>query len=268
MVYSAINCDFPPELEDIFSSYQKHHDDTPLDEDNEYSNIERDFEEIWDDLFKADIWDEDEIARPLVEDGDSQDELESLTTKSGTNLFNIINPITNYLASFPKQVAKQMDNEVDYITLPNEAHKAPVINPFLVELKKEFKDELVDTTMIKEDDFNPMKNIEELELLLAKDPFSSFMEDKGRLTTNGTNEEERRLIDPQHTTLSHVMFMSTNLTTKPGKVRKEVQILPRYSIYIFLPSLLVANLRPYGAYCYYHPHLIASGGTYTLLPSK
>ncbi|PWA35664.1 hypothetical protein CTI12_AA607420 [Artemisia annua] len=41
MVYSAINCDFPPELEDIFSSYQKHHDDIPSDEDNKYSDIEK-----------------------------------------------------------------------------------------------------------------------------------------------------------------------------------------------------------------------------------
>ncbi|PWA36171.1 hypothetical protein CTI12_AA602520 [Artemisia annua] len=71
-------------------------------------------------------------------------------------------------------------------------------------------------TMIEEDDFNPMKDKEELELLLAKDPFSSFMEVKGRLTTNGTNEEERRFIDPRHTTLSHGMFEPSNLLTKPG----------------------------------------------------
>ena len=117
---------------------------------------------------------------------------------------------------------------MEFTTPTNDKYKAPVINPFLVEIEKEFKDELMDTTMIEEDDFNPMKDIEGLEILLAKDPFSSFMEVKGRLTTNGRNEEERRFIDPQHTTLSHVMFMSSNLTTKPGKVMNVVHILPRY----------------------------------------
>lgn len=214
----------------------------------------------------AAIRDEDEITKPLVEYGDSQDELESLTIQSGTNLFNIIDPVTNNLASFPKQVAKQKNDEMEFIT-PNEAYKAPVINPFFIELEKEFKDELVDTTMIEEHDFNPMKDIEELELLLAKDPFSSFMEIKGRLTTNGTNEEERTFTHPQYTTLSHVMFKPSNLSTKPGKEKKEVHILPRYYLYIFYPSL-VANLHPYGAYCYYHPHLITSGGNNTVLHSK
>ena len=156
---------------------------------------------------------------------------------------------------------------MEFITPPNEAYKAHSINPFLVELKNEFKDELVDTTMIEEDDFNPMKDIEGLELLLAKDPFSSFMEVKGRLTTNGTNEKERTFTHPQYTTLSHVLFKPSNLLTKPGKVKISVRILPRYYLYIFYPSL-VANLHPYGAYCYYHPHLTASGGKNTLLHSK
>ncbi|PWA73158.1 epidermal patterning factor 1 [Artemisia annua] len=212
MVYDAITCDFPPKVEDIFSSYHEHHYDIPSNEDNEYSNIEsfdyivydnilqlpqqkekirsrtdkpgfdptRDFEEFWDDLFKAAIRDEDEL----------QDHY------------------------FPKQVAKRKNDEVEFIILPNEAHKAPAINPFLVELKKELKDELVDTTMIEEDGFNPMKDIEELELLLAKDPFSFFMEVKGRLTTNHTNEEERIFTHPQYTTLAHVMFKPSNLSTK------------------------------------------------------
>lgn len=108
----------------------------------------RDFEEIWDDLFKADVRDEDEIARPLVEDEGSQDELESLTTQTGEIFLNSIDPVTNNLTSFPKQVAKQKSDEVKHITPPNEAHKSPVINPFLVELDKEFQDEQVDTTMI------------------------------------------------------------------------------------------------------------------------
>ncbi|PWA54401.1 epidermal patterning factor 1 [Artemisia annua] len=151
---------------------------------NEYSNIESFDYIVYDNILQLPQQKEkirSGTDKP-VEDGDSQDELESLTTKSGTNLFNIIDPFTNNLASFPKQ--------------------------------KELKDELVDTTMIEEDGFNPMKDIEELELLLAKDPFSSFMEVKGRLTTNNTNEEERTFTHPKHTTLAHVMFKPSNLSTK------------------------------------------------------
>ena len=67
--------------------------DNPTDEDEKYSNFDfepfdaivyddipqpdfdptRDFEEIWHDLFKNEIRDDAEIARPLVKDGDSQD---------------------------------------------------------------------------------------------------------------------------------------------------------------------------------------------------
>jgi len=138
----------------------------------------------------------------------------------------------------------------------------------LVELEEEFGDELLNIAMIDEDDdFDPMKDIEELELLLAKDPFSSSAEVKGRLTTKETNQEERRLIFPQHTTLSDGMVKSSNLSTKPGKDRKDVHILPRYDLYLFLPSLL-ANLHSFRVYCYYHPHLIPSGGNNTLLHSK
>ena len=49
-----------------------------------------------------------------------------------------------------------------------------------MELEEEFGDELLNIAMIDEDDdSDPMKYIEELELLLAKDPFSSSAEVKG-----------------------------------------------------------------------------------------
>lgn len=50
MVYSAITCDFPPEVEDIFSSYQKHRDNIPSDEDNEYSDIEKIDANVYDNI--------------------------------------------------------------------------------------------------------------------------------------------------------------------------------------------------------------------------
>ncbi|GKC77750.1 hypothetical protein Tco_1128524, partial [Tanacetum coccineum] len=52
-------------------------------------------------------------------------------------------------------------------------------NPILDELLKEFRDELLDTTVVDEEaDCNPIRDIEELERLLAKDPQSSFTEIK------------------------------------------------------------------------------------------
>lgn len=148
-----------------------------------------------------------------VKESKPQTHVES-TTHIGNTLDSPFILVTNDIAIFLKHVAKKMDDEVDYITPPNEAHKAPIVNPFLVELEEKFNDELINLTMIEEDD-----------------DFKSF-----------------------------------NLSTKPGKVKKNVHILPRYDLYIFLPT--IANLHSYSVYCYYHPHLIPSGGNNTLLQGK
>nr|GEV31280.1 retrovirus-related Pol polyprotein from transposon TNT 1-94 [Tanacetum cinerariifolium] len=57
------------------------------------------------------------------------------------------------------------------LTPPDDAYDAPATNPVLDELLEEFRDELlVNTVVDKEADYNPTRDVEELERLLAKDP--------------------------------------------------------------------------------------------------
>ncbi|GJY54142.1 hypothetical protein Tco_0445806 [Tanacetum coccineum] len=62
-------------------------------------------------------------------------------------------------------------------TPPNEDYVAPTTKSILDEIFKEFGDEILNITMVEEGpDFNPNKDIEELEKLLANDPKPHYME--------------------------------------------------------------------------------------------
>lgn len=152
------------------------------------------------------------------------------------------------------------------ITPHDDIHKAPIIHQILVELPNQFDDEFLDNTMVEEHvNLKLTWKQKGLENLLAKDSFSSCMEVEGRLTTDKINEGQ--LMHPQHIGLSHGIFKTSNSSTKSGKVRSGNQYTLRYHFYLsFL--LTITNLHFYSVYCYYHPHLIPSGGTYTLLHSK
>ncbi|GJX20571.1 hypothetical protein Tco_0223248 [Tanacetum coccineum] len=61
-----------------------------------------------------------------------------------------------------------------HITQPIDDYVAPTTKLILDEL---FEDKILNVTMVdKEDDFNPIKDIEELERFLAKEPQSYFTE--------------------------------------------------------------------------------------------
>ncbi|GKB71131.1 hypothetical protein Tco_0932543 [Tanacetum coccineum] len=80
-------------------------------------------------------------------------------------------------------------HDVEIFTTPNVC-EAPVVNPILVKLTEEYKDELLNITMIEEvGDVNPISYVEGLERLFAKDPYSSSMEFKGHSTILETKEE-------------------------------------------------------------------------------
>ncbi|GKB49515.1 hypothetical protein Tco_0900268, partial [Tanacetum coccineum] len=58
-----------------------------------------------------------------------------------------------------------------HTTPPDKDCVAPATKPILDELLEEFREEMLNVTMVDEEaDFNPTKDIEELERLLAKDP--------------------------------------------------------------------------------------------------
>ncbi|GJQ97063.1 zinc finger, CCHC-type containing protein [Tanacetum coccineum] len=62
-----------------------------------------------------------------------------------------------------------------HTTPPNEGYVAPVTKPILDDLLEEFGNEILNVTIVDEEaDFNPTKDIEELEKLLDKDPLSHY----------------------------------------------------------------------------------------------
>ncbi|GJS09016.1 hypothetical protein Tco_0365812 [Tanacetum coccineum] len=64
-----------------------------------------------------------------------------------------------------------------HTTPSNDDYVAPAIKSMLDELLEEFGDEILNVTMVDEEaDFNPSKDLEELERLLAMRPQSNFME--------------------------------------------------------------------------------------------
>jgi hypothetical protein len=183
---------------------------------------------------------------------------------------------TNDIVSVSKQVAKPNDDVVESVTLQpiiditphDDTQLAPVnvIHQILVEPTKEIDDELLDNTMVEEQEtLDSTWKEEELETILAIDSFTSCIEVEGRLTTDKINEEQ--FMHPQYISLSCGMFKTSNLSTKSGKVMSGDHYPLRYHFYLTYLST-IANLHSYSVYCYFHPHVIPSGGTYTLLPSK
>ncbi|GJV02110.1 hypothetical protein Tco_1335679 [Tanacetum coccineum] len=62
-----------------------------------------------------------------------------------------------------------------HITPPNDDYVAPATKSILDKLLDEFRDEILNVTMVDDEaDFNPTKDLEELERLLAKEPQSNF----------------------------------------------------------------------------------------------
>ncbi|GJS65545.1 hypothetical protein Tco_0680109 [Tanacetum coccineum] len=75
-----------------------------------------------------------------------------------------------------------------HTTPPNEDYVVLATKSILDELLEEFGDEILNVTMVDEgSDFNPDKDIEELEKLLANDPKPHYME------IQGYNDEETKL---------------------------------------------------------------------------
>ncbi|GJY07970.1 hypothetical protein Tco_0375024 [Tanacetum coccineum] len=81
-----------------------------------------------------------------------------------------------------------------HITPPYDDYVAPATKLILDELLEEFGDKILNVTMIDEEvDFNPTKEIEELERLLTKDPQSHFTNIQV-ITTRGWNSRSIRLV--------------------------------------------------------------------------
>ncbi|GKC71262.1 hypothetical protein Tco_1117145 [Tanacetum coccineum] len=112
-------------------------------------------------------------------------------------------------------------------------------------------------------DFNPNKDIEELEKLLANDPTQHYME----IEVNSVIINPKPFIHTEPMNPLYGIFESYKSSTKPYKVDREMKSPFRCGLKLPFPYP-VANEHPNDVYCYFHPHLIPSEGTYTLLPSK
>ncbi|GJT24966.1 retrovirus-related pol polyprotein from transposon TNT 1-94 [Tanacetum coccineum] len=151
------------------------------------SKKESDFDKILDDVFRTgaekmkqmghdivqdSIWEQDDDSEEDQEedddDGDTFD-MWDITTEDVVRIrkfFNVLDEIVQPL--IPKPI---------HITPPNDDYVAPITRSMLDELLEEFEDEILNVTMVDEEaNFNPTKDLEELERLLAMRPQSNFTE--------------------------------------------------------------------------------------------
>ncbi|GJT13267.1 hypothetical protein Tco_0860309 [Tanacetum coccineum] len=78
------------------------------------------------------------------------------------------------------KIVQPVIHEPIHTTPPNDDYVAPATKSILDELLEEFSDVILNVTMVGDEaDFNPTKDLEELERLLAKEPHSNFTEIQG-----------------------------------------------------------------------------------------
>ncbi|GJX97567.1 hypothetical protein Tco_0353365 [Tanacetum coccineum] len=158
------------------------------------------------------------------------------------------------------EIVQPLIPEPIHTTPPNDDYVAPATKLILDKLLEDFGDEILNVTMVDEEaDFNPTKDLEELERLLAKEPQPNFTE----IQVHSVIINTEPFI---HTQLMRPLY-GVFKTSKPCKVDRDIISLGRYAFYSSFPYP-VAYLHPKGVYCYFHPHLIPSERMDTRLPSK
>ncbi|GJY01022.1 hypothetical protein Tco_0359174, partial [Tanacetum coccineum] len=127
---------------------------------------------LWDD---DSIWEQDDDSKEdQEEDGDNGDTFDMWDimvedVERIRKFFNVPNEID--------EVVQPLILEPIHTTPPNDDYVAPATKSILDELLEEFEDVILNVTMDDEEaDFNPTKDLEELERLLAEEPQSNFTE--------------------------------------------------------------------------------------------
>ncbi|GKD90412.1 hypothetical protein Tco_1365919, partial [Tanacetum coccineum] len=133
------------------------------------------FDEILDDLFKIGAENlkrmgqenfQNNICEQDVDDDITVKDVEWIRQFLTSNIPDVMDDVIQPL--IPKSI---------HTTPPDKDYVAPATKLIFDELLEEFRDEILNVTMVDEEaDFNPTKDIEELERLLAKDPLSHFTE--------------------------------------------------------------------------------------------
>ncbi|GJX35135.1 hypothetical protein Tco_0246692, partial [Tanacetum coccineum] len=142
------------------------------------------------------------------------------------------------------KIVQPLIPELIQTTLPNDDYVAPATKSILDELLEEFGDEILNVTMVDEEaDFNPTKDLEELERLISKDPLSHFMD----MHVHSVITKPDPFIHTQPMSPLYRIFKSYESSTKPYKVDKEMTSPSKYGLKSSFPYP-VANLHPNGVY--------------------
>ncbi|GJR40652.1 hypothetical protein Tco_1216336 [Tanacetum coccineum] len=127
------------------------------------------------DIVQDSIWEHDDDSKEdQEEDGDDGDTFDmwDITVEALERIrkfFNVPDEID--------EIVQPVIPEPIHTTPPNDDYVASVTKSILDELLEEFGDEILNVAMIDEEaDFNPIKDLEELEILLAMRPQSNFTE--------------------------------------------------------------------------------------------
>ncbi|GJV52877.1 hypothetical protein Tco_1448618 [Tanacetum coccineum] len=148
------------------------------------------------------LWDDDSICKhdddledDQEEDGDDKDSFDmwDITVEDVEQIGKFLTP--NVLEII-EDVIQPLIPKTLYTTPPNEDYVPPATKSILDELLEEFRDKILNVTMVDEGaDFNPNKDIKELEKLLANDPKQHYMEIQG---SNSKGMEFELLQDDAH----------------------------------------------------------------------
>ncbi|GJU17703.1 hypothetical protein Tco_1145669 [Tanacetum coccineum] len=139
------------------------------------------------DIVQDSIWEQnDDSEEDQEEDGDDKDTFDmwDITVEDVErirNFFNVLDEID--------EIVQPLIPEPIHTTPPNDDYVAPTTKSILDELLEEFRDEILNVTIDDEEaNFNPTKDLEELERLLAEEPQLNFTEIQG-LTSKGMEFE-------------------------------------------------------------------------------
>ncbi|GJS03264.1 hypothetical protein Tco_0319772 [Tanacetum coccineum] len=153
------------------------------------------------------------------EDGDDRDtfDMSDITVEDIERIRQFLTP---NVPEVIEDVIQPLIPKTLHTTPPNEDYVTPATKSILDELLEKFGDEILNVTMVDEgSDFNPDKDIEELEKLLANDPKPHYME----IQVNSVIINPKPFIHTQPMNPLYKIFESYNSSTTPYKVDREMK---------------------------------------------
>ncbi|GJR31544.1 hypothetical protein Tco_1107776 [Tanacetum coccineum] len=154
------------------------------------SKKDSDFDKILDDLFRTGAENMKQMGHDIVQDSiwehddDSEEDQEEDGDDGDTfDMWDITVEDVEWIRKFFNvpdeidEIVQPLITEPIHTTQPNDDYVAPATKSILDKLLEEFGDEIMNVTMVDDEaDFNPTKDLEELERLIAKEPQSNFTE--------------------------------------------------------------------------------------------